>query len=208
VTDRAAGGDDGRPRHTLLDDVQGVAAGVLMAALSLLFLRGAGLVTGQAAGVALLLSYATGWDLGLVLFAINLPFLALGAWRIGWRFALKSVLAMAALMAAVSLGAPFVTVAPTHPLAAAVLGGVMAGFALLAVFRHGASLGGLGVVAVWLQDATGFRAGWTQMIVDAAVFGVAFLVLDPAAVATSAVGAAILNLMIALNHRRDRYVAI
>jgi uncharacterized membrane-anchored protein YitT (DUF2179 family) len=207
VTDAARGGD-ARPRHSLLDDVQGIVAGVVMAALSLMFLRAAGLVTGQAAGLALILSYWTGWDLGLVLFAINVPFLTLGALRIGWRFALKSVLAIGLLMALVSFGAPYVTVAPTHPLAAAIIAGFMAGFALLAVFRHGASLGGLGVLSVWLQDATGFRAGWTQMIFDAGVFGLAFLVLDPIAVLTSAVGAAILNLMIALNHRRDRYVAI
>jgi uncharacterized membrane-anchored protein YitT (DUF2179 family) len=199
---------DGRPRHTLLDDVQGIVAGVVMAALSLMFLREAGLVTGQAAGLALILSYWTGWDLGVVLFAINVPFLALGAARIGWRFTVKSVLAIALLMALVSLAGPYVSVAPTHPLAAAIIAGFMAGFALLAVFRHGASLGGLGVLSVWLQDSIGFRAGWTQMIVDAFVFGLAFLALDPWAVLTSAAGAAILNLMIALNHRRDRYVAI
>jgi uncharacterized membrane-anchored protein YitT (DUF2179 family) len=199
---------DGRPRHSLLDDVQGIVAGVVMAALSLLFLREAGLVTGQAAGLALIVSYWTGWDLGYVLLGINLPFLALGVRQIGWRFVVKSVLAMTLLMVLVTFGKPFVTVAPTHPLAAAIIAGFMAGFALLAVFRHGASLGGLGVLSVWLQDSTGFRAGWTQMIVDAFVFGLAFLVLDPLAVLTSAAGAAILNLMIALNHRRDRYVAI
>jgi uncharacterized membrane-anchored protein YitT (DUF2179 family) len=130
-----------------------------MAALSLLFLREAGLVTGQAAGLALILSYWTGWDLGYVLLAINLPFLALGVRQIGWRFAVKSVLAMTLLMVLVTFGKPFVTVAPTHPLAAAIIAGFMAGFALLAVFRHGASLGGLGVLSVWLQDSTGFRAG-------------------------------------------------
>lgn len=199
---------DPRPRHSPLDDLQGILAGVVMAALALMVLRGAGLVTGQAAGLALLIAYATGWELGLVLVAINAPFLLFAAGRLGWRFVAKSVAAMGAMAALVAFAPGFVTLAPTHPVAAAVIGGVAAGFALLAVFRHGASLGGFGVLSLWLQDRTGFRAGWTQMIVDAAVFGLALLVLDFASVGVSALGAAILNLMIALNHRRDRYVAI
>lgn len=198
----------GRPRHSALDDAQGIVTGVLMAALGLGFLQAAGLVTGQTAGLALILSYATGLDLGLAFFLLNLPFWALALLRVGRAFALKSIAAVALLSALVSVGPSVVTVGPTHPLAAAAIGGVAAGFGLLALFRHGGSLGGVGVLGVWLQDATGFRAGWTQMLVDVGVFALAFMVLDPIAVAQSAFGAAILNLVIALNHRRDRYVAI
>jgi uncharacterized membrane-anchored protein YitT (DUF2179 family) len=199
--------EDARPRHTALDDFQGIAAGVALCALSLLFLRGAGLVTGQAAGLALLLSYSSGLELGLAFLVVNLPFWALAIVRMGWRFALKTLGAMALLAALVETAPGWLTVAPTHPVAAAVIGGVTAGAGLLAIFRHGASLGGVGVLSVWLQDATGLRAGWTQMAVDAVVFGLALLVLDWRAAAVSAFGAAILNLIIAINHRRDRYVA-
>jgi uncharacterized membrane-anchored protein YitT (DUF2179 family) len=44
------------------------------------------------------------------------------------------------------------------------------------------------------------------MGIDAAIFGAAFLVLDPGAVLYSMAGAVVLNLVIAINHRRDRYV--
>ena len=82
------------------------------------------------------------------------------------------------------------------------------GAGLLAIFRHRASLGGVGVVALYLQDRTGFRAGWTQLLVDLVVFALAWLTLPAAAVLYSLAGALVLNLVIAINHRRDRYVAM
>lgn len=196
------------PRHTPLEDLQGVVSGTLMCALGLLFLRDAGLVTGQAAGAALVLSYATPASFGLWFAAISLPFYAFALWRIGWRFTLKSLAAVALFSVVVELAPQAVAVGPTHPVAAAAVGGLCSGFGLLALFRHGASLGGVGVVAVWVQDALGFRAGYVQALVDVAVFAAAAAVLDWPAVAASAFGAGLLNLVIAVNHRRDRYVAL
>ena len=93
-----------------------------------------------------------------------------------------------------------------HPLVGAILVGFLTGSALLALFRHGASLGGIGIVALYLQDRTGFRAGWTQMIFDAALFACALMLRDWRTVAWSFLGALVLNLVIAINHRRDRYI--
>jgi Uncharacterized conserved protein len=179
-----------------------------MTGLGVMFIRDAGLATGQTAGMALIVSYATGWDLGLVFLGLNAPFNLLALMRKGRLFALKTLAAVALLSALLAWAPDFVTLGPKHPAAAAALGGVAAGFGLLALFRHGGSLGGVGVLAVWLQDATGFRAGWTQMIIDAGVFAAALAVLDWRAVGWSLLGAAQLNLVIAVNHRRDRYVAI
>jgi uncharacterized membrane-anchored protein YitT (DUF2179 family) len=82
------------------------------------------------------------------------------------------------------------------------------GSGLLAIFRHRASLGGVGVVAVYLQDRTGFRAGWTQLLVDLVVFALALFTLPVGAVLYSLAGAVVLNLVIAINHRRDRYIGM
>lgn len=200
--------DPTRPRHTRLDDAQGIVAGVATAGLGLMFLQQAGLVTGQTAGLALILAYATGWPLSLCFAGLSAPFWLLALRRMGPLFVAKTAVAVALLAVLLTFGPGLVTVAPTHPLVAAGLGGLLAGFGLLALFRHGASFGGVGVLAFWLQDAFGFRAGWTQMLVDLAVFALAFLVLDPVQVAQSAFGALVLNLFIALNHDRQRYVAI
>jgi uncharacterized membrane-anchored protein YitT (DUF2179 family) len=73
------------------------------------------------------------------------------------------------------------------------------------LFRHGASLGGIGILALFIQDRTGFRAGYTQLIFDLCLFAAAFAVIAPGLVLYSLAGAVVANLIIATNHRPDRY---
>ncbi|MBC7156760.1 MAG: YitT family protein [Rhodobacteraceae bacterium] len=194
-------------RHSPVEDAQGLLFGVLMVALSVTLMQHLGFVTGQTAGLALVISYASGWSFGAVFFALNLPFYALALARLGLRFTLKTFAAVSLLSLLAAWLPQVFRVADLAPLPGALLVGATGGAGLLALFRHGASLGGVGVLAVWLQDRTGFRAGWTQLCVDLAVFGLAFALLDPVKVAWSALGALVLNLVIAINHRRDHYVA-
>lgn len=194
------------PKHSLLDDAQGLVYGASMAAFGVVILGHLGLVTGQTAGIALLISYITGWKFGLVFFAINLPFYWLGYRRIGGAFVVKTFVAVV-LVSALSLFLPqHIRFDTLHPAIGAVLFGFATGSGLLALFRHGASLGGIGVVALWLQDKTGFKAGYTQSIVDGAIFALALFVLPTLMVAYSALGALVVNMVIALNHSRDRYI--
>lgn len=195
-------------RHSLAEDAQGIAFGAIMAAFGITILTHLGLITGQTAGLAVLISYLTGWPFGLVFFAVNLPFYGFGYRRFGWPFTLKTFAAVA-LLSGLNLVAPdLVTFAHLDPAAGAVLFGLVSGSALLALFRHGASLGGVGIVALSLQERFGWRAGWVQLGFDAVLFAVALLVLpDWRLVAWSALGALIVNGVIAINHRRDRYVA-
>lgn len=193
--------------HTLLDDAQGMAFGTVLAAFGIAMLTHLGLITGQTAGLAVLLSYGTGLPFGAVFFAVNLPFYWLGWRRLGRNFTIKTFLAVALLSGLSFLMPGWVAFERLNPAFGAVLFGLVSGSALLALFRHGASLGGVGILALMIQDRTGFRAGWTQLLFDAALFGSAMFLLDPLIVALSALGAAVLNLVIAINHRRDRYVA-
>ncbi len=195
------------PRHSLLEDAQGLAYGSTMAAFGIVILTHLGLVTGQTAGLAILVSYATGWSFGPVFFVINLPFYWFGYRRIGLGFVIKSFIAVG-LLSGLSLLMPhWLRFESLDPLFGAVLFGAVTGSALLALFRHGASLGGIGILALYLQDATGFRAGWTQLIFDVALFATALLLRDAVTVAYSVLGAVVLDLVIAINHRRDHYVA-
>jgi uncharacterized membrane-anchored protein YitT (DUF2179 family) len=194
-------------KHTLIEDAQGIAYGATMAAFGIVILTHLGLVTGQTAGLAVLISYATGWGFGPVFFAINLPFYVLGYLRMGLAFTVKTFLAVA-LLSALSLWLPGqISFAALNPWVGAVLFGFLSGSALLALFRHGASLGGIGIVALMLQDRLGWRAGWVQLGFDAALFALAFAVIEARLVLISFLGALVVNLVIAINHRRDRYVA-
>jgi uncharacterized membrane-anchored protein YitT (DUF2179 family) len=193
--------------HSLVEDAQGIAYGAGMAAFAITILTHLGLVTGQTAGLAVLISYATGWGFGPIFFVVNLPFYWLGYRRIGGRFVAKT-LAAVTLMSALSVLMPrWVSFATLDPIVGALIFGAISGSALLALFRHGASLGGIGIVALYLQDRTGFRAGWTQLLFDLGLFAAALMLRDVPTVAISALGAFVVNLTIAVNHRRDRYIA-
>lgn len=194
-------------RHTVLEDIQGILIGATLVALAIQFLSQANLITGQIAGLALITSYATDWPFGAVFFVLNLPFYILAVYQLGWTFTLKTFAAVA-LMSTISELFPYVlTLDMVHPALNAVLGGVLAGIGLLSLIRHGATLGGVGVVALWLQDTRGIQAGNTQLLFDVFVFGLAFWVLPAEVVIWSLLGAVILNMIITVNHRRDRYVA-
>lgn len=195
------------PRHTPFEDAQGLVVGTLLVALAVEFLRAADLVTGQIAGLSLVVSYASGASFGAVFFVLNLPFYWLAIRRVGRAFTLKTFSAVALLAVFSSLMPVVLTIGPVEPFVAAILAGVTAGAGLLVLFRHGASLGGVGIVAFWLQETRGLRAGWVQLGFDVIVFGLAFTVIAPMTVLQSLIGAAVLNLIIATNHRRERYIA-
>ncbi len=194
-------------RHSLLEDAQGLFAGTALVALGLAFLQHLGLVTGQLAGLALLISIWTGAAFGPVFFVLNLPFYWLAVKRMGWGFTLRTFIAVALVTLFSMIQPQVLSFAMVDPLVGAILAGLASGAGMLAVFRHRASLGGVGIVALYLQDRTGFRAGWTQLCVDLVVFALALFTLPLPAVALSLLGAVVLNGVIAINHRRDRYIA-
>lgn len=193
-------------KHGVIDDAQGLAYGSFMAALSVVVLTHLGFVTGQTAGIALLISYATGWDWAWVFFVVNIPFYWVGWKRFGPVFVAKSLFAVTLTSILAAILPRYVSFAELNPLPGAVMIGAFTGSGLIALFRHGASLGGIGIVGLYIQDATGFRAGWVQLIVDAAIFALALFLIDPVAVGWSFLGALVANLTIAINHRRDRYI--
>lgn len=199
---------DSAAHHSLFEDAQGLAFGAAMCALGVMVLTGAGLVTGQTAGLAVLIAYATGWGFGPVFFVINLPFYALAWWQLGPAFTVKTFIAVTLISGLSLVIGDLVQVTPTHPAVAAVLFGMIAGAGLLAIFRHRASLGGIGVLAYWLQERLGWRAGWVQLGFDLVLFSVALTLLAPVLVLWSLLGAVVLNAIIAINHRRDRYIAV
>lgn len=195
-------------RHGPLADAQGVVFGAAMGALGIVLLAHLGLVTGQVAGIALLVAMATGWSFGAVYLALNLPFLWLAWTRMGPGFTLKTLIAVGLVAVFTTLQPRLVNFGAVDPVVGVALAGMMCGSGLLALFRHRASLGGIGVLSVLLQDRFGVRAGYTQMGVDACVFAAALFLMPLKAVLLSLLGAAVMNAFIAINHRRDWYVAI
>jgi uncharacterized membrane-anchored protein YitT (DUF2179 family) len=102
----------------------------------------------------------------------------------------------------------FLKFSELQPLYAALAGGLVTGTGFLVLFRHRCSLGGVGILALYLQDRHGWRAGKIQMALDCSIVLLALWSVEPTRVALSVVGAVALNLVLAMNHRPGRYMVV
>ncbi len=167
-----------------------------------------GLITGGTAGIAFLIHYATGWNLGLLFFMVNLPFYGLALKRMGKAFTLKTFVAVGLLSWFVNLIPQLLSFQTLSAPFTAVMGGLLMGAGMLMLFRHRASLGGFNVLVLYLQDRFGWRAGRIQMGFDCVIVLGSFALVDWQHIALSVLGAVVLNQTIATNHRDGRYVTL
>ena len=195
-------------RHRPYEDVLALVTGAVLVALGLTLYAKATLLTGSTAGVALLLQYATGIGFGWLFFAINLPFYALALVRMGVAFTLRTFCAVLLVSVLTTYSGSWIDIGYLHPFYAALVGGALIGIGILILFRHRASLGGVNILVLYLQDRFGLRAGYVQLGIDAAILAAGLLVVPADRVALSLVGAVAINLVLALNHRPGRYVGV
>ena len=193
-------------RHTLVENVMGVVTGVFLASFGLYLLKESGSVSGGTAGIALLLSYATHISFGVLFFAVNIPFFALALWKKGLGFTLRTTLTVALVSAFSYLHPLAIDIDGLNPVYGTLGGNLIVGVGLLILFRHGASLGGINILALVLQEKLGWRAGYVQMAVDVVIVALSLTVASPWVVLLSAAGAVVLNLVLALNHKQGRYL--
>src|SRR6218665_1765838 len=138
--------------HTPLEDAQGIFISAMVAALGLYLLNHVGLLTSGTAGVAFLLHYAFDIPFGILFFVVNLPFYYLSFRRLGIAFSAKTFAAILLVSAITELERRFLVIQYLDPFWAALLGGILIGFGLLGLYRHRASLGGIGILAIYIHD--------------------------------------------------------
>ena len=194
--------------HRPHEDVQALLTGTLFVALGVIMFNQAGLLTGGTVGMALLAHYATGIDFAPAYFLVNLPFYVLAWMRMGAAFTVKTFVAVALLSLLAQLLPLGLAFKHLSPVLAAILGGLLCGAGMLMLFRHRASLGGLNVLVLYLQERLGWRAGKVQMLLDSLIVLGGLVVADVPRVALSVLGAVVLNLTLAINHRPGRYLAV
>jgi len=194
------------PKHSLGEDIFAIFVGALFISFGIVLFKKAGLLTGGTSGLAFLAYYLAAIPFGLAFFVINLPFYVLAVMRMGWRFTVKTFCAVALVSVMSELHGTFIEIGRLQPFYAAIIGGLLLGMGFLVLFRHQASLGGINILALYLQDRFGLKAGKFQLAVDVAVLIVSLLAVDWLLVLASVIGSVAMNGMIWVNHRRDRYV--
>jgi uncharacterized membrane-anchored protein YitT (DUF2179 family) len=123
----------------------------------------------------------------------------------GIVFAAKTVATVGLISVFVALTPDWVSVSDLHPVYAAIVGGGLMGTGMLMLIRHKSSMGGVNILGLYLQENFGIRAGYVQLGIDMVILVAAFFVLPWDRVIYSLIGAFVLNIIIALNHRPGRY---
>ncbi len=193
--------------HTTLEDMMALLLGALVVSFGAILLKQAGALTGGMAGLAFLIHYATGIKFGVLFFVLNLPFYWLAWRRMGRAFVIKTFCAIALVSVLSELHTQFIDISHLNPLYAAVFANAVMGLGFIVLFRHKASLGGVNILALYLQDRYGVRAGKVMMGVDLCIVLASLALVSLPILAASVCGAVILNLIIAMNHRPNRYLA-
>jgi len=193
-------------KHRLYEDLFAILIGTTLVSIGITFYAEATLITGSTAGLALLLQYETGVSFSILFFAINVPFYGLAALRMGWPFTVKTIASVMLVSFLSAMMPQWLYVSAIEPLFAALAGGTLIGLGVLSLFRHKASVGGINILALFLQNNFGIRAGYFQLAVDGAILFAALFILPIDRVLLSILGAVALNLIVALNHRPGRYI--
>ncbi len=139
----------------LLKDYALIVLGTFLAALSLpLFFLPYDIAPGGISGISTVLASVLPLSVGLISFVLNVPLFLIGWRTVGWRFAVRSFIAM-------SLMSLFIDLVPVRDVSgnvmlASVFGGVLLGVGLGLVVRAGATTGGTDMAAKMIHSRVAF----------------------------------------------------
>jgi uncharacterized membrane-anchored protein YitT (DUF2179 family) len=193
------------PKHTLFDDAQAIIIGSLLAAFGIAIFSHMNFLIGGTAGVSFLTQYSTSFSFGQIFFVINLPFYVLAFVKLGWDFTLKTFVAVSVVSFLTEIIPVWFEFGDIEPWFAAVFGGFLIGSGLLMLFRHKASLGGLNILSIYVQEYFKISAGKFQMGADTLIIISAIFIVEWQALAYSILAAIALNIILAINHKPGRY---
>jgi uncharacterized membrane-anchored protein YitT (DUF2179 family) len=196
----------GPSKHTWYEDIFGILTGSILLGVGISILHAGDILTGGTVGLALLLCQYFNISLSVMYILISIPFFAIGIWKKGLVFSLRSLVNILLVSYIVDLIPRYIEIKISNDLFASIAANTVLGIGLLAIFRHNSSLGGFGVVALIFQEKLKIQAGYVQATLDLIVLLVGLNVYSFSAIASSLVGVVILNGILVLNHREDRYV--
>ncbi len=191
--------------HSFRENILALLLGSALVSLGVIFFNKVGLLTGGTAGLAIFLTKISDFSFGQVFFLLNLPFYILSVTRMGWRFTVNTFIAVTIVSLAVDHLHHVIEIARIDSFYAALLGGGLIGIGMLVIFRHKMSLGGFNILALFLQERFGIRAGKVQMVLDCTIVVMSLFIVDIQLILLSVLGAVATNLILAMNHKPGRY---
>ena len=172
--------------------------GAFIVAVALeMFLLPNKIIDGGVIGISMMVSYITKWNLGLLIFCINIPFMLIALKALGKKFIINTFIATALLSLATNLTIN-IHPATNDLILATVFGGILLGLGVGLILRNNASLDGtemlsivlskkLKIVSVgellmgmnlFIYTAAGFLLGWDRALYSIMTYYIASKVID------------------------------
>ena len=170
-----------------------LAASALYAAAIALFLDPNHLAPGGVSGIAIIINQLTQIPTGTLILIMNVPLMALGMWKLGFKFLLSTLVAVIASSIFTNLLAPYGPLT-TDPLLAASAGGALLALGMGLLFKLGATSGGTDIlIRVIKLKYKHLKTGSLFLITDCCVIAASALVFRNVDLALYAAIATILS---------------
>ncbi|MDC7995936.1 YitT family protein [Altibacter sp. HG106] len=152
-----------------LQDFFYIVLGVLSATFGLHgFLLPNSFIDGGVTGISLIITELSGIPLPLLIFGINLPFIALAYVAVSRRFAIKSIIGISLL--SLSLYLIHFDSLTNAPILIASFGGLFLGLGIGLAIRGGAIIDGTEVLAIYISRKSNLTVGNVILIFNIAIF--------------------------------------
>ena len=195
------------PTHKFYEDVLALFCAGVLVSFGVVLFGTHNLLTGGTAGVAIIGTHLFDMSFGLLFFLVNIPFYFIAWTRLSKRFTINTFISVSLVSVMTEQMQHVIKIESIHPIFAALAGGMLIGVGLLIMFRHKSSLGGLGILALYLQNKFNIRAGNFGLLVDSVILTSSIFIFSIDLVILSVAGAITLNTLIAVNHKPGRYQA-
>lgn len=170
-----------------------LAASLLYAAAIALFLDPNHLAPGGVSGIAIIINQLTQIPTGTLILIMNVPLMALGMWKLGFKFLLSTLVAVISSSIFTNLLAPYGPLT-TDPLLAAGAGGGLLAVGMGLLFKLGATSGGTDIlIRVIKLKYKHLKTGSLFLITDCCVIAASALVFRNVDLALYAAIATILS---------------
>jgi uncharacterized membrane-anchored protein YitT (DUF2179 family) len=195
------------PTHKFYEDVMALFCAGVLVSFGVVLFGTHNLLTGGTAGLAIIGTHLFDLNFGVLFFLINIPFYFIAWTQLSKRFTINTFISVTMVSVMTEQFQHMIKIESIHPLFATVAGGMLIGVGLLIMFRHKSSLGGLGILSLYLQNKFNIRAGNFGLLVDSVILSSSIFIFSIDLVILSVLGAITLNLLIAVNHKPGRYQA-
>ena len=156
-----------------------ITVGAIVAAFALEeFLVPFTILDGGVVGISMIISQLSGIPLGVLTIALNIPFMIVGFKRLGIRFLIKAIYAMAVFSSFLGVFEDMKEVT-NQEILVVVFGGVLLGVGVGLILRYGGCLDGTEIVAMLLSHHMEFSVGQIVLFFNIIIYSVAGFLFGP-----------------------------